>query len=156
MERGNDVDAAVAAVVALSRALVGITARALPEVADVTLPQWRALVVIEGAGQMNVNALAGQLRVSPSTCTRLCDRLVRKGLLERELSPDSRREVVLRLSGAGTSLVAGATAQRRSEVEKLVGALSPAQRRRLVAALGPLLEEAGGAADHAWFLGWAG
>ena len=155
MHQGDDVDKAVEQVLAASRALVGIAARALPESADVTLPQWRALVLLESADQLNVNALAAQLRVNPSTCTRLCDRLVRKGLLDRELSPDSRREVVLTLTAAGSSLVADATARRRSEIEELVRELSPRQRRDLAAALAPLIRVAGEAAEHAWVLGWA-
>lgn len=152
---GGDVDRAVDEVLAATRALVGIAARALPESADVTLPQWRALVLLDGAGQLNVNALAAQLGVNPSTCTRLCDRLVRKGLLGRELSPDSRREVVLRLTPAGSALVADGTARRRSEIEALVTQLSPRQRRDLAAALPPLIRAAGEAADDAWVLGWA-
>ena len=155
MQQDDDVDRAVEEVLAASRALVGIAARALPESADVTLPQWRALVLLEAAGQLNVNALAAQLGVNPSTCTRLCDRLVRKGLLDRELSPDSRREVLLRLTAAGSSLVADATARRRSEIEQLVRTLSPRQRRDLSVALAPLIRAAGEAAEHAWVLGWA-
>lgn len=155
MHQGDDVDRAVEQVLLASRALVGIAARALPESADVTLPQWRALVLLEVAGQLNVNALAAQLGVNPSTCTRLCDRLVRKGLLDRELSPDSRREVVLRLTPAGSSLVADATARRRSEIEELVRTLSSRQRRDLAVALAPMIRAAGEAAEHAWVLGWA-
>ena len=155
MHQGDDVDRAVEQVLLASRALVGIAARALPESADVTLPQWRALVLLEVAGQLNVNALAAQLGVNPSTCTRLCDRLVRKGLLDRELSPDSRREVVLRLTPAGSSLVADATARRRSEIEELVRTLSSRQRRDLAVALAPMIRAAGEAAEHAWVPGWA-
>jgi DNA-binding MarR family transcriptional regulator len=151
----DDVERAVDELLAASRALVGIAARALPESADVTLPQWRALVLLEGAGQLNVNALAAQLGVNPSTCTRLCDRLVRKGLLDRDLSPDSRREVLLRLTPAGSSLVADATARRRAEIEELVNGLSPRERRDLASALPPLVRAAGEAAEHAWVLGWA-
>jgi DNA-binding MarR family transcriptional regulator len=155
MHQADDVEKAVGEVLAASRALLGITARTLPESADVTLPQWRALVLLDGAGRMNVNALAAQLHVNPSTCTRLCDRLVRKGLLDRDLSPDSRREVLLRLTPAGAELVADATARRRCEIEDLVRSLSARERRDLAMALPPLIRAAGEAAEDAWVLGWA-
>jgi DNA-binding MarR family transcriptional regulator len=154
MQADEDLSPAVEAVLAASRALMGVAARALPEAADVTLPQWRALAVLEAQGQLKVNALAAQLGVDPSTCTRLCDRLVRKGLIEREFSPENRREVRLRLSPTGASLVEEATARRRQQIEALVGRLSARQRRDLATALRAMTRAAGEAAEHAWVLGW--
>jgi DNA-binding MarR family transcriptional regulator len=153
--QSTDSTRATEALLAASRALIGIAARALPETADVTLPQWRALILLDSEGQLNVSALSGYLAIEPSSCTRLCDRLERKGLIERRLSSGSRREMSLGLSAAGSALVAEANARRRAEVEELVGRLTPAQRRDLAAALGPLVDVAGEAADRAWVLGWA-
>ena len=155
MQSDEDLSGAVDAVLAASRVLIGIAARALPGAADVTLPQWRALAVLDAQGHLNVNALAAQLGVDPSTCTRLCDRLVRKGLIEREFSTESRREVLLRLSAAGASLVGEVTARRRAEIEALVGSLSARQRRDLATALRAMAKAAGEAAEDAWVLGWA-
>lgn len=146
---------ATEAVLQASRAMVGIAARCLPESAEVTLPQWRALVLLDAEGQLNVNALAQLLGVDPSTCTRLCDRLVAKELIERDLAADSRREVCIRLSSAGASLVVEATARRRAEVENILTQLSPTQCRRLVQALGPFIEAAREVHQLAWSLGWA-
>lgn len=143
------------AVLRASRAIVGIAARCLPESADVTLPQWRALVLLDAEGELNVNALAQLLGVDPSTCTRLCDRLVAKELVERDPAPDSRREVRIRLSPSGALLVAEAIARRKAEVESILAQLSPTQRRRLVQALGPFVEAARGPHLLAWSLGWA-
>lgn len=154
MQTDDHLGSAVDAVLGAFRTLVGVAARALPEATDVTLPQWRALVLLGARGELNVNALAAQLRVDPSTCTRLCDRLVGKGLIERDLSPGSRREVLLRLSTRGAALVAESAARRRREIEGLVAGLSPRQRRDMVAALRPL-SDATGAAEDAWVLGWA-
>src|SRR5947209_15826832 len=115
----TDPSEATEAVLAASRVLVGIAARAMPEAADVTLPQWRALIVLDSEGQLNVTALSACLGIEPSTCTRLCDRLERKGLLERRLSSGSRREMSLGLSAAGSALVAEANGRRRAEVDEL-------------------------------------
>lgn len=151
----DDFETAVDIVQATSRVLVGVAVRALPEAADVTMAQWRALVVLGFRGEVNVNALAAELGVNPSTCTRLCDRLVAKGLLDRVTSPDSRREVLLRLSRAGQALVRRRGARRRRELEQLVGRLSAGEQHALVVALGPLVRAAGDGAEEAWVLGWA-
>jgi hypothetical protein len=52
--------------------------------------------------------------------------------------------------------VADAVGRRRSEIDKLVGRLSPAERRRLSLALGRLNAAAREAPDDAWALGWPG
>jgi DNA-binding MarR family transcriptional regulator len=153
--QSGDSARATEAVLAASRALIGIAARAMPETADVTLPQWRALIVLDSEGPLNVSALSASLAIEPSSCTRLCDRLERKGLIERGLSSGSRREMSLGLSPAGSALVAEAIARRRAEVDELVGRLKPAERRDLAAALGPLVAAAGEASERAWVLGWA-
>ncbi|HEX2063381.1 MAG TPA: MarR family transcriptional regulator [Acidimicrobiales bacterium] len=155
MQQEENMREATEAILRASRAMVGLAARCLPESAEVTLPQWRALVLLDAEEQLNVNALAQLLGVDPSTCTRLCDRLVAKDLIERDLAPDSRREVCIRLSPAGASLVAEAADRRRAEVEKILAQLSPTQRRRLVQALGPFVEADRGVHQLAWSLGWA-
>jgi DNA-binding MarR family transcriptional regulator len=155
MQVYDGTELAVDAVLSASRALVGVTVRSLPETADVTIVQWRALIVVDAEGALNVNALATQLGVSPSTCTRLCDRLVAKGLLVREASPGSRREVALRLAPAGEELVRAGVGRRRAEVEQIVQQMTESEQRALARALKPLIRAAGSAAQQAWVLGWA-
>ena len=73
-------DELVDTVLAASRALVAVAARSLAEAGDeVTLPQYRALVVLAAQGPRGTAELAAALAVNPSTATRMCDRLVRKG-----------------------------------------------------------------------------
>src|SRR5579875_2119893 len=77
-----------------SRALVAVAARSLALVEDqVTLPQYRALVILASREELRPVDLAGVLGVSPSTATRMCDRLVRKGLVDRLHRDTDRREV---------------------------------------------------------------
>jgi DNA-binding MarR family transcriptional regulator len=75
--------------------------------------------------------------------------------MAREVSPDSRREVLLQLSPAGAALVEETTARRRADIEALVGLLSARQRRDLASALAPLIAATVEAGEHAWVLGWA-
>src|SRR5215813_8596109 len=98
------------AVLVASRALVGVAARSLAGTEDtVTLVQYRALVLLAARGAMNVGGLADALDVHQSTATRLCDRLVKRGLVDRAHSAQNRREVVLSLTRAGQTLIRSVT-----------------------------------------------
>ncbi|MHB8440400.1 MAG: MarR family winged helix-turn-helix transcriptional regulator, partial [Acidimicrobiales bacterium] len=83
-------------IVQASRSLVGIALRSLETgTLDITLAQYRTLVVLIDAGPSRLADLAATLGVSPSTATRMCDRLVRKGLVSRTRDELDRREVNL-------------------------------------------------------------
>ena len=74
----------------VTRALVGVAARSLSAIdGDVTLPQYRALVLLVTRGDQNVGALAEALGIHASTATRLCDRLLAKGLIVRSTTPEN-------------------------------------------------------------------
>src|SRR5690349_6357540 len=112
---------AVQALLMASRAFVGLTARALAAVdGDVTLPQFRAMVVIAVRGPQRISDIADELQVNPSTATRMCDRLVRKGFVRRTRHADDRRVVQLRLTGAGHAVVEQVLTSRKAELERLV------------------------------------
>src|ERR1700759_4004882 len=79
---------------AASGALVAVAARSLAAAGDeVTLPQYRALVVLAARGPRGTAELAAALAVNPSTATRMCDRLVRKGLVRRHRQPGDPRPI---------------------------------------------------------------
>src|SRR5262245_49653733 len=114
---GDDVEPVIDAVLGASRALVAVAARSLAAVDDtVTLPQFRLLVVLASRGPQNVGALADELGVHSSTVTRMCDRLVKRGLIAREPSSESRREVIVRLGRRGRRLLDRVTAVRRAAI----------------------------------------
>jgi DNA-binding MarR family transcriptional regulator len=143
------------AVLSASRVLVAVAARSLSELSDdVTLAQYRVLVIVASRGPQLVGALAEQLDVTPSTATRLCDRLVGKGLVHRDHRPSSRREVEVRLTPAGRHLVDGVTRRRRGAIADIVEAIPPADRQTLVAALQQFADAAGEVPEQAWSLGW--
>lgn len=143
-------------VVLASRVLVGIVARTIPGSDDVTLAQFRALVLLDNHGPLKAGALAQLLGVEPSTTTRLCDRLVAKGLIERG-PRENRREVFIDVTTAGAALVAEATARRRAEITHVLRRLPAAARTQVSQAMRMFREAAGdAAADLAWSLGWSG
>lgn len=143
------------AVLATSRVLVAVAARSLAEIADeVTLPQYRALVVLASKGPQNVACLAEALNVTPPTATRMCDRLVKKGLISRRTDRDDRREVKIALKKSGRDLVAEVTRRRRLEIANLLDKLSLADQSSLVSLLNALATAAGEVPDQDWAVGW--
>lgn len=153
--QSKEVDRFADAVLTASRVLVALAARSLDEIADeVTLPQFRALVVLHSRGAQTLQGLAGELQVVPSTATRMCDRLVDKGLVSRT-SPDNRREVQLEVTEAGRALVAAVSRRRRREIRRIVARMEPSSREPLVRALEGFADAAGEVPEQQWFLGWA-
>lgn len=122
-------------VLAASRVLVGVADRSLPEDADVTLHQFRALALVASHAELNVNSLADLLGVSPSTITRLCDRLVRKKLIRRRQAKESRREVCISVSTSGAALVEEVMARRRAAIDTILERMSPAVQAPLARGL---------------------
>jgi DNA-binding MarR family transcriptional regulator len=150
-------DELVDTVLAASRALVAVAARSLAAAGDeVTLPQYRALVVLAARGPQGMAELAAALVVNPSTVTRLCDRLVRKGLVRRHRQAGDRRAVRIALTGAGRDLVAEVTSRRRAELARLLGALPPDQHEPVIAAFRAFAAAAGELPQPGAALGWAG
>ena len=154
---GEATDLIVDAVVRASRALVGITVRALESVSDeVTLPQLRTLVVVSLQGPQTVSSLAERLDVHASTMTRMCNRLVTRGLVARKPSALDRREVVIELSLQGQGLVDAVMDRRRREIDAVVGRMSPDDRERVIASLDLFAqaadESAGTSIDHDHFV----
>jgi DNA-binding MarR family transcriptional regulator len=148
-------DAVVDAVLSASRVLVAVAARSLSEVAEeVTLTQYRSLVVLASKGPQSVAALAEAVAVTPPTASRLCDRLVRKGLVRRREDPRDRRAVRLALTPEGRELVDAVTARRRVEIARLLESVPPDGQRLLVTALQQLAEAAGEVPEQEWSTGW--
>lgn len=144
------------AVLTASRALVGVAARSLAIVdSEVTLPQYRALVVLASRGPRLVGELAEALGIHPSTATRLCDRLVAKKLVTRAPGRDNRRETTISLSVKGRRLVDRVTVLRREEIGAIVERVPPELWSATVAALSAFAEAAGEPPQQAWALGWS-
>ena len=84
-------DSVVDAVLSASRVLVAVAARSLSDIAEeVTLTQYRTLVVLASRGPQNLVGLAEAVGVTPATATRMCDRLVKKKLIVRQSEQDDR------------------------------------------------------------------
>ena len=138
-----------------TRALVGIAARSLASISDdVSLAQYRVLVLIEGRGPQTVGELAQSLDVNPSTVTRVCDRLADKKLIRRHAPANDRRTIRVELSAHGRRLVEQVMNRRRSYIDQTLNRMAVESRKRLVESLTEFAAAAGELSDQAWTLGW--
>jgi DNA-binding MarR family transcriptional regulator len=152
---GDELDGVVDGVLRASRALVAVAARSIAEVDDaVTLPQFRTLVALASKGPQKVGALADELGVHASTATRMCDRLARRGLIDRETSLASRREVIVRLTVEGSNLLGRVTEARRRAIRNIVAQVPSRSRTSMIGALQAFSDAAGEVPDQAWAVGW--
>lgn len=138
-----------------SRALVAVAARSVSAMpGEVTLPQFRVLVVLATRGPQHLAPLADELKVVPSSMTRLAERLESKGLVSRAEVQGDRRQVQLRVTKDGRRVVDQVTSERRAEFDRLVEAIPQGQRPVLTEALRLMGRAAGEVPEQAWSVGW--
>lgn len=151
----SDLGSLADAVLTASRVLVGVAARSLAESeGEISIPQYRALVVLGARGPQRPVDLAEALGIEPSTATRLCDRLVRKRLISRRRQGADRREVRLELAARGAQLLDEVTARRRREIERILEAVPAGDRRGLVQAFVAFASAAGEVPEAQWPRSW--
>lgn len=134
------VDAAMRA----SRAVVGVAARslaALPD--DVSLPQFRVLVLLTTRGPQRPIDLAAALGVNPSSATRLIERLTQSGFIWREPISGDRLSYRVHLSKAGCTLVDEVWQQRREGFEQMLANLPEERHDAMIEALQAIADAAG-------------
>lgn len=145
----------VDAVLAASRALVGVAARSLAGLEEqVTLPQYRMLVILCSQGPQRMADLAAALDVNPSTATRMTDRLVAKKLARRSRLPSDRRSVRISATEHARELVDHVTARRRREIGAIVRPMPTRTQQLVVTALRLFADAAGEVPDQSWSAGW--
>lgn len=144
-------ESVVNAVLTASRTLVGVATRSLGAVAEeTTIAQYRALVVLASRGPQRLVDLARALDVMPSTAGRMCDRLVRKGLIRRHRARADRRAVQVSITPAGREVVDQATERRRELLADILARLPGAQQVAVADALRAFAAAAGEIPDTQW------
>jgi DNA-binding MarR family transcriptional regulator len=142
---GNAVSAAqVEAVMAASRALIGMAAASVADVDSiVTVPQLRVLMMIETRGPMNLGSVAAGMNVSAPNASRICDRLLKAGLLNRREDVSDRRNITLTLTDDGSDLIERVIRHRRSAIRRVLRTMSAGDRRAVAAAMDSFAKAAG-------------
>jgi DNA-binding MarR family transcriptional regulator len=136
----HEVDPALRA----SRAMLGIVARSMaPALEQVSLPQFRVLVLLETGGPTRVGVLAERLGVVVSTFSRSLDRLESGGWVRRSQSTEDRREVTISITEQGSRLVREVSEQRGAELAAVLARVSAGDRAVLERAFTSFADEAG-------------
>lgn len=132
---GPDVSTA-AAVDAAAGALLSVWDAARERAAErLSGSQLRALFVVESCEGINLRGLATTLNMLLSSASRLCDRLVAAGMLEREPGRTDRREISLRLTPQGRRFMDELRRDRRERLARVLGRMSPGGRQALLRGL---------------------
>ena len=153
-QQGGDV--MVDTVLRCSRVMVRLADASVRQVTeDVTLAQYRTLVALAGRSRWRLGDLSSAMGVTPSTVSRMCDRLVHKQLVSRERDDVDRREVVLTLTERGRGLAEAITERSQMLVEDLLNAIPPSERASLVRSLALLNQVADRARTAQWPSGWS-
>jgi DNA-binding MarR family transcriptional regulator len=99
------------------------------------MTQLRVLFLLREDQGMTARALAESLSVTPSTLTRIMDRLVHSQLVQREEDREDRRLVRHYLTPTALGMVSELERTGRERMGKVLNRLSPDQLDRLVEAL---------------------
>jgi DNA-binding MarR family transcriptional regulator len=112
------------------------------EESGMTLPQLKALITLAGVGEgpCPVKNLAEQLGLSAPAATRIVDALFERGLATRTEDPEDRRVRLIAITASGRKFVEEFAHRRTEGIEALADRMTPAQRRKLIAAFDALLE----------------
>ena len=102
-----------------------------------------ALATLERHGPLSLGALAAREKVAPPSMTRVVTRLSTSGLVDRQIRPGDRRQVLVTITGQGQALLA---ADRRRRDEWLSARLAdlPAGDRQALQKVIPVLEKLAG------------
>jgi DNA-binding MarR family transcriptional regulator len=132
----TDVAAQAAALDSAAEALLSVWDAAREGAADrVSGSQLRAMLVVEEFDGINLRGLAGSLGMILSSASRLCDRLVAAGMLERFPGRTDRREISLHLTKTGHRLLDELRSERRRRLGDALARMTPAARQALLRGL---------------------
>lgn len=108
-----------------------------------SVPQFRALLFLRRNPGTDLSSVAEHVGTSMPAASELVSRLVRDGLVVRELDPASRRRVRLTLSEDGDRQLAEARERTIDWLSMRLGSASPEQLERIDTALRELLSALG-------------
>ncbi|WP_319463228.1 MarR family winged helix-turn-helix transcriptional regulator [Micromonospora sp. RTP1Z1] len=94
--------------------------------------QLRAVMVVDQHDGINLRRLATLTDMLLSSASRLCDRLVAAGMLEREPGRFDRREISLHLTPEAVRLLAELRSDRRQRLDRVLAGMTPQGREALL------------------------
>jgi DNA-binding MarR family transcriptional regulator len=102
------------------------------------VPEWRVMATVGQERGCTAQFIAASTRMHKTRVSRAIAQLIRRGLIERAASTRDRREMQLRLSGAGRRLYAQLVPLALAREEELMGCMTGSERRAFLGALSRL------------------
>jgi DNA-binding MarR family transcriptional regulator len=147
-------DDEIAAFQVATRDLIDVAVRSVEVVAPgLSLPQFRLMLVLGDLGVTPSTKLARELGVSPSSVTRMADRLVTSGHVSRERDAEKRSIVALALTPHGVETVREVLSWRHVELARILHSMEPGDRAVTARALTTFHLAAASRPEHS-HLGW--
>jgi DNA-binding MarR family transcriptional regulator len=120
------------------RAVAGVVrrrGRMLLERYGITPPQFDALVILKGEGELTIGDLSNRLFLAYSTTTDLVDRLERLGYVARRRDDADRRVVRVVMQPAGWDVIERVLDARRAYLASILEPLSDAEKQEVLRVL---------------------
>jgi DNA-binding MarR family transcriptional regulator len=105
---------------------------------NLTIGQVKSLFFIDYEGSTNFRKLAAALARTPPDVTRIIDRLVEQGLVNRRENPEDRRMLMLTTTEAGKALAARLRESRMTHIHHMLEQLSEEELATLAKGLAVL------------------
>lgn len=123
--------------VVLARAYAAVAHEVESEIArhDLTTTEFGILEALHHKGPLLLGEIQRKVLVTSGGITYLVDRLVEKGLVRREQSPDDRRARFAVLTPAGTALIARIFPEHAELVARTMSELSASEQSQATALL---------------------
>lgn len=94
---------------------------------DITIEQWVGLRMIDEEGPLCQKGLADRMEKNQNTIKALIDRLEAKGLVERTVNLQDKRNLILTVTTGGKDLIRTLSPLEEKINETIEGALTPRQ-----------------------------
>jgi DNA-binding MarR family transcriptional regulator len=107
---------------------------------DLTLSQWRALVIASDSDGIRVGELAARLGIAVPSASRLVRRVEDRGLVTATRDDRDRRATIVRQTPAGKRLIGAVMARRRELVASALSEAPPLASNDAAMVVGAIAE----------------
>ena len=109
---------------------------------DLTMVQFKSLIIILNHRNISPSKLARVLGVTPANVTGVVERLVRLGLVRRTESPDDRRVLLLEATEKSSLLLARVMERSADDMSRILELMTPEELSHLTQGLTALVTAA--------------
>lgn len=103
--------------------------------ADLSVPQFRALIFINKHADVSISDVAEHLGLALSTTSKLIDGLMSRQYIKRETAAADRRRAVVTLTELGASELNRARRHAQQQISEHMAKLSPEENQLVITAL---------------------